>query len=210
MTKRLLVVDDEPNLLRAVGMCLRVAGYDVRTVMDGAEALVALAEAPPDLIITDVRMPNIDGHQLVRYIRESPRTRLIPIIFLTAKDTVEDRVAGFRAGVDYYLTKPFEPAELLAIVASILSRVERTHADIARMVGAAKSDDQPRVVDDDLTPAEERVAIAIARGLRNKEIATEFGVSTRTVETHVRRIMLKKQFSSRVEIARDILARGLV
>ena len=209
MPKRLLVVDDEPNLLRAVGMCLRVAGYDVRTVMDGAEALVALAEAPPDLIVTDVRMPNIDGHQLVRYIRESPRTRLIPIIFLTAKDTVEDRVAGFRAGVDYYLTKPFEPAELLAIVASILSRVERTHADIARMVGGAK-DDQPRQADSDLTPAEERVAIAIARGLRNKEIATELNVSTRTVETHVRRIMLKKQFSSRVEIARDVLARGLV
>jgi len=191
-------------------MSFRVAGYDVRTATDGAEALVALAEATPDLIVTDVRMPNIDGHQLVRYLRESPRTRLIPIVFLTAKDTVDDRVAGFHAGVDYYLTKPFEPAELLAIVASILSRVERTHADIARMVGAVKTDEAPRETDDDLTPAEERVALAVARGLRNKEIANELGVSTRTVETHIRRIMLKKQFSSRVEIARDVLARGLV
>ena len=208
--KRILVVDDEPNLLRAVAMTLRVAGHDVRTAADGAEALVRLAESTPDLIITDIRMPRVDGHTLVQQLRESPSTRLIPIVFLTAKDTTADRVAGFRAGADYYLTKPFEPEELIAVVGNILDRVERTHTEIARLVGVTKSDENEPIPDEDLTPAEEKVAIAVARGLRNKEIAAEFHVSTRTVETHIRRIMLKKQFSSRVEIARYVLERGLL
>jgi DNA-binding NarL/FixJ family response regulator len=210
MAKRILVVDDEPNLLRAVAMTLRVAGHDVRTAADGVEALVRLAESTPDLIITDIRMPRVDGHTLVQQLRESPSTRLIPIVFLTAKDTTADRVAGFRAGADYYLTKPFEPEELIAVVGNILDRVERTHTEIARLVGVGKPDESEPIPDEDLTPAEEKVAIAVARGLRNKEIAAEFHVSTRTVETHIRRIMLKKQFSSRVEIARYVLERGLL
>src|SRR5688572_18725492 len=127
MTKRLLVVDDEPKLLRAVAVDLKAEGYAVETARSGAEALISVAQNLPDLVISDIRMPGMDGYQLARKLRENQRTTLIPIIFLTAKDTTADRIEGFRSGVDAYVTKPFEPDELLVIVAGILRRVERTH-----------------------------------------------------------------------------------
>lgn len=205
MLKRLLIVDDEPNLLRAVAACLKAESYEVSTARSGREALVHLAESIPDLIVSDIRMPGIDGYQLVRQLRGSPRTALVPIIFLTAKDETADRIEGFRAGIDAYLTKPFEPEELIAVVNGILNRVERTHSQIARLVG---SDDQEAPItfqDEELTEAENRVALAVSRGLSNKEIAAELEISVRTVENHISHILDKKRFSNRVEIARYIL-----
>jgi len=209
VTKRLLVVDDEAKLLRAVAVDLRGEGYDVTTARSGAEALVSIAQSLPDLIISDIRMPGMDGHRLARKLRESARTALIPIIFLTAKDTTADRIEGFRTGVDAYITKPFEPDELLAVVAGILRRVERTHAEIARMVGKAEAEEpEPQFVDEELTEAEARIAGAVARGLSNKEIAQEFGISVRTVEHHVQHILAKKNFSNRVELALHVVKPG--
>jgi DNA-binding NarL/FixJ family response regulator len=144
---------------------------------------------------------------LVRNLRASARTKLIPIVFLTAKDETADRIAGFSTGVDAYLTKPFEPDELVAVVAGILKRVETTHAEIARIFGRAGASEQDLVRDEDLTDAEWRVAEAVARGLGNKEIAAEFNLSLRTIEGHISRILDKKNFSNRVEIARHVLER---
>ncbi|MEW6129505.1 MAG: response regulator transcription factor [Acidobacteriota bacterium] len=205
MAKRLLVVDDEPNLLRAVAACLRLEGYDVSTARSGRDALVSLTESLPDLIISDVRMPGMDGHTLVHRIRSSPRTALIPVIFLTAKDQKEDRVEGFRTGVDAYITKPFEPDELLAVILAIFNRVERTRAEFSRMLGAAEALPSPRHYLEDLTDAELKIAEAVARGFSNKEIAAELDISVRTVENHVSHILAKKGLSNRVEIARFIL-----
>jgi DNA-binding NarL/FixJ family response regulator len=208
MSKRLLVVDDEPNLLVAVGACLRGEGFDVVTARSGAEALVRVAETVPDLIVSDVRMPGMDGYQLARQLRSSPRTALTPVVFLTAKDETSDRVEGFRAGVDAYLTKPFEPDELVAVIRGILDRVQRTHAEIARLVGSQPDAAQKAAFyDEALTEAEERVAEAVARGLSNKEIAAEFGISVRTVENHISHVLAKKGFGNRVEIARYVLDR---
>ncbi len=209
MSKRLLVVDDEPNLLVAVAACLRGEGYEVTTARSGREALVRLAETMPDLIVSDIRMPGMDGYTLARHVRSSARTALVPIVFLTAKDETADRIEGFRNGVDAYLTKPFEPDELVAVIKSILSRVERTHAEIARLVGDANQTSEQAVIhDEDLTEAEERIAGAVARGLSNKEIAAECGISVRTVENHISHILSKKSFSNRVEIARHWIERG--
>jgi DNA-binding NarL/FixJ family response regulator len=209
MSKRLLVVDDEPNLLVAVAACLRGEGFDVVTARSGAEALVRVAETVPDLIVSDIRMPGMDGYQLARQLRSSSRTALTPVVFLTAKDETADRIEGFRTGVDAYLTKPFEPDELVAVIRSILERVQRTHAEIARLVSSAQVE-TARVApfrDEALTEAEERVAEAVARGLSNKEIAAEFGISVRTVENHISHILSKKGFGNRVEIARYVLDR---
>ena len=205
MSKRLLVVDDEPNLLRAVAACLRSEGYEVRTARSGKDALLSLAESVPDLVISDVRMPGMDGHALVNRIRSSPRTALIPVIFLTAKDQKEDRVEGFRTGVDAYITKPFEPDELLAVITSIFNRIARTRTEFSRLMDAAETAEPAHINYEDLTEAELRVAEAVARGLSNKEIAAELGISVRTVENHVSHILTKKGFSNRVEIARFML-----
>jgi DNA-binding NarL/FixJ family response regulator len=206
MSKRLLVVDDEPNLLRAVAACLKAEAYEVSTARSGREALLQLAEAVPDLVVSDIRMPGMDGYQLARQLRGSPRTALVPIVFLTAKDETADRIEGFRAGIDAYLTKPFEPEELIAVVDGILSRVERTHSQIARLVDSTIAEDEPVTFqDEDLTEAEDRVALAVSRGLSNKEIAAELEISVRTVENHISHILDKKGFSNRVEIARHVL-----
>ncbi|HKP12422.1 MAG TPA: response regulator transcription factor [Blastocatellia bacterium] len=205
MSRRLLIIDDEPNLLRAVAACLRSEGFEVRTARSGRDALVSLAESLPDLIISDVRMPGMDGHELVQRIRSSPRTALIPVIFLTAKDQKEDRIKGFRTGVDAYVTKPFEPDELLAVISAIFNRVERTRTEFSRLLGTAEPTRPAHPSVDDLTETEMRVAEAVARGLSNKEIAAEFGVSVRTVENHVSHILAKKGLSNRVEIARLVL-----
>ena len=125
MLKRLLVVDDEPNLLRAVEAVLRGEGFEITTARSGREALVAVAGSLPDLIVSDVRMPGMDGFQLARKLRASTHSALVPIVFLTAKDETEDRIEGFESGVDVYLTKPFEPDELVAVIKSVLARVER-------------------------------------------------------------------------------------
>jgi DNA-binding NarL/FixJ family response regulator len=206
LSKYLLIVDDEPNLLRAVAACLRGEGYEVDTARSGEEALVQIAQRLPDLIVSDIRMPRMDGYALARQLRNNPRTHLIPIVFLTAKDESSDRIAGIRSGVDAYLTKPFEPDELVAVIGNILTRVERTHAEIARLIGS-NIREQIAFTDEELTEAEQRIASAVASGLSNKEIAAELGVSVRTVENHISHILAKKHFDNRVEIARYVLAR---
>ncbi len=203
MSKRLLIVDDEPNLLRALEAYLGAERFEVTIARSGAEALVKLAQALPDLIISDIRMPGMSGYELARQLRDSSRTALVPIVFLTAKGESEDRIEGFRAGVDAYLTKPFVPDELLAVVNNILSRVERTHSQIAKMVGRSEKED-PRFHDEGLTEAENRIATSVARGLSNKEIAAEMQISVRTVENHISHILDKKRFNNRVEIARYV------
>lgn len=206
MVRRLLIVDDEPNLLIAVAAVLRDDGFDVKTARSGREALVMIARASPDLIVSDVRMPGMDGYELARRLRSTANFALIPIVFLSAKDETEDRIEGFRSGVDVYLTKPFEPDELVAVIRAILQRIERTHSTIARLVGSDLPGETVFVRDEGLTDAEWRIAEAVARGLSNKEIAAELNLSVRTIENHVGNILAKKQFGNRVEIARLVLS----
>jgi DNA-binding NarL/FixJ family response regulator len=187
---------------------LRAEGYEVDGVRSGSEALVRVAQSLPDLIVSDIRMPRMDGYALARQLRSSRRTDLIPIIFLSAKDETADRIAGFRSGVDAYLTKPFEPDELLAVIGNILKRVERTHGEIARLVGTSDTNKDVAFGDEELTEAEERIASAVARGLSNKEIGIELDISVRTVENHISHILAKKKLDNRVGIARYVLAGG--
>jgi DNA-binding NarL/FixJ family response regulator len=207
MPKRLLMVDDDPALLDAVAACLRAEGYQVATARSGQEALIALAQTVPDLVISDIRMPRMDGYALARRIRSAPRTALLPITFLTAKDQKADRIEGFRAGVDAYIVKPFEPDELLTVISSILNRVDRTHAEIAKLTSTTLHEENGLHPDDELTGAEWRIAEAVANGLSNKEIAAELNISARTVEKHISNILSKKGFGNRVEIARHVLGR---
>ena len=204
VTRQLLVVDDDPSLLLAVSETLRAEGYEVVTARRGSEAMVRVAESLPDLIISDIRMPGMDGYALARNLRSAPRTRLVPIVFLTAKDDLADRITGFRTGVDAYITKPFESEELIAIVKNILERVHRTHSDLARLFGEHDQSEHDLVRDEDLTDAEWRVAEAVARGLSNKEIARELNLSLRTIEGHISRILDKKGLSNRVELALNV------
>ncbi len=120
--KRVLVVDDDPGLLSAVATCLRIGGYGVTTARDGQEALSRVAEAMPDLVISDVRMPRLDGYALARRLRDSPQTALIPIILLTAYSGSAEGDESSCPSVEGYLLKPFEPDQLLTAVANTLGQ----------------------------------------------------------------------------------------
>jgi two-component system, OmpR family, response regulator MprA len=117
---RILVVDDEPAVREAVGRALRLDGHDVLSAADGGEALDTLDVRPPDAVVLDVLMPRVDGLELCRRMRT--RGDRTPVLMLTARDAVSDRVAGLDAGADDYLVKPFALEELLARVRALLRR----------------------------------------------------------------------------------------
>lgn len=124
-TGRILVVEDEPAILGFVRRGLIFEGYEVTTAADGREALDALRDAPPDLVVLDVMLPGVDGLEITRRLRaaEADEGRSpLPVLMLTARDAVPDRVSGLRAGADDYLVKPFAFDELLARVEALLRR----------------------------------------------------------------------------------------
>jgi two-component system response regulator MprA len=125
---RILVVEDEPGIAGFVRRGLHFEGYEVDVVADGTGALRALRDNPPDLLVLDVMVPGIDGFEIarrLRYAEAAEQTSSLPILMLTARDAVADRVAGLRAGADDYLVKPFDFEELLARVEALLRRSAR-------------------------------------------------------------------------------------
>lgn len=119
MSQKILVVDDEPHIVRLVQVNLEKAGYDVTTASNGREALEAVAEVQPDLVVLDVMMPEMDGLEALKRLKENAATSEIPVILLTAKAQDADVFEGWKSGADLYLTKPFNPGELLLFVQRI-------------------------------------------------------------------------------------------
>jgi DNA-binding response OmpR family regulator len=122
MAEKILVVDDDPNALRLIGYALQRQGYEVIVAQNGQEALAKTQSEKPSLIILDIMMPTMDGYEVLRQLRASSSTSRLPVILFTAKSQVGDKIAGFEAGADDYLTKPVTPAELIARVKALLLR----------------------------------------------------------------------------------------
>ena len=119
---RVLVVDDEPNISALLSATLRLIEFDVRVAHGGREALTAAAEFEPDLVVLDVMMPDLDGFQVAQRLRTVAHSRGVPVLFLTARDTVEDRISGLTVGADDYVTKPFSLEEVVLRIRAILRR----------------------------------------------------------------------------------------
>lgn len=123
MTANLLVVEDDPTLRELLAASLRFAGFAVSTTASGAEALRIAARRTPDLVVLDVMLPDFDGFEVLRRLRDGAAPgRDVPVLFLTARDAGEDKVAGLTAGGDDYVTKPFRLEELIARIKAILRR----------------------------------------------------------------------------------------
>ncbi|HIK54248.1 MAG TPA: response regulator transcription factor [Synechococcales cyanobacterium M55_K2018_004] len=198
--KRLLLIDDDPNLILLVKDYLEFRGYEVITAENGQEALEVLQQETPDMIICDVMMPQMDGYSLVEHVRKDPRTSWIPVLFLSAKGQSQDRVKGLNTGADVYMVKPFEPEELVAQVESSLKQASRL---IQRQEKTGDSASKIQVpFDVELTPTELRVVQFVARGMANREIAEELNVSQRTIESHVSNMLGKTGLHNRTELAR--------
>jgi two-component system alkaline phosphatase synthesis response regulator PhoP len=126
MAKRILAVDDEKHILRLVQINLEKAGYDVVTASNGREAVDAVRAEHPDLIVMDVMMPEMDGFEALQILKSDEATSSIPVVMLTAKAQDADVFQGWQSGADLYLTKPFNPMELLTFVRRILDAQSET------------------------------------------------------------------------------------
>ncbi|MCL6435683.1 MAG: response regulator transcription factor [Leptolyngbyaceae cyanobacterium HOT.MB2.61] len=219
--KRILVVDDDTTLRMALTRYLEKRGYLVQDVGSGIEALKIFEEDPPDLVVSDVMMPEMDGFEFCRRLRATRSGQLVPFIFLSSKGEVEDRVQGHSIGADDYLIKPFEPRELLAKIEAQLERSRRIHTEIIRLLqkvevnGSASTETAPLHAHSNstpaplpLTPAEEKVFWEVIQGYTNKQIGDRLFVSPRTVQTHLSNILSKLQLENRSQLVRFAFERG--
>ena len=224
----LLLVDDEPGLRQAVQAYLEDEGFTVHVASNAKDGWDLLQRITPDLVISDIMMPQVDGYQFLKQLREDPRFQTLPVIFLTARGMTSDRIQGYNAGCDDYLSKPFDPDELVAIVSNLIKRraalsqatsgeesdideIKRQIAAIREMlVGRGSAIVQtPAPIKLDFTPREQSVLELVAEGLMNKEIARRLNTSVRNVEKYVSRLFSKTGTNSRTELVRYALEHGL-
>ena len=181
---RILAVDDEQMLTDLLAMALRMEGWEVRTASSGLEALQVAREFEPDALVLDIMMPDLDGMSVLRRLRESGN--LVPVLFLTAKDAVGDRIAGLTAGGDDYVTKPFSLEEVIARLRAIIRRT-----------GSATSDDGQSILRvGDLTLNEDSHEVE-RDGTEIELTATEFEL-LRYLMRNERRVLSKAQILDRV------------
>lgn len=146
--RKILVVDDEANIIDLARLYLEREGFDVHSAMDGEQALEQIENLKPDLVVLDIMLPKLDGFEVCRRTRSNSD---VPIIMLTARDEDVDKIVGLEIGADDYMTKPFNPRELVARIKAILRRAE----------SAPRSHDKPiRVGDVEIDPARREVTVA--------------------------------------------------
>ncbi|HEY9662119.1 MAG TPA: response regulator transcription factor [Allocoleopsis sp.] len=228
MAGQLLLVDDEPGLREAVKAYLEEEGFTVHVASNAREGWDLLQQFSPDLVISDIMMPQVDGYQFLQQMRDDPRFQALPVVFLTARGMTADRIQGYSAGCDAYISKPFDPDELVAIVSNILARRAVATkasgdgetpdiADMARQIAEIKAmlsqrntiSQTPAPIKIDFTPREQSVLELVAEGLMNKEIARRLETSVRNVEKYVSRLFSKTGTNSRTELVRYALEHGL-
>lgn len=173
-----------------------------------------LEKHQPDLVITDIMMPQVDGYRFLQKLRALPRFRQTPVIFLTAKGQTADRIQGYRHGCDAYMAKPGDPEELVAIIHNLLERSRQIQSEIVGLLAELQQRPAPlprqSSVELDLTPREQQILQLVCEGLMNKEIAARLERSTRNVEKYVSRLLVKTGTSSRTELVRYAIEQGLV
>ncbi|CAM9347441.1 unnamed protein product [Heterosigma akashiwo] len=223
-----LLVDDDESILKSVSRYLAGRGVVVTTAASAKEAWVHLQTAPrlPDVLITDINMPGVDGYQLVQKLRSRIEYAALPIVFLSARGMTPDRIQGFRSGGQAYITKPFDPEELISLIDSLaatkrrmedpkgivsmrdeLAKVRQALVESTSLRSAPKNDGIPPP---SLTKREQSVLDRLAEGMTNKEIAQDLDLSLRYVEKVVERMFEKTQTSNRTKLVRYAVENGMV
>ena len=234
--KKILVVDDDLILRKVLQSSLEQKGYQVISVSSAKEALKKFNQDVPDIIVSDVSMPEMNGFEFCRQLRSQPSGKLIPFIFLSAKDELDYRIQGHSIGADNYLVKPFEMKELLANIEALIERSRRVHAEIVHLIEQLVSAQSANILNNvkgnfelqdstrektsknendsrtpeplPLTPAEERVFWETIQGFTNKQISERLFISPRTVQTHLSNILNKLNLSNRTQLVRFAYEQG--
>ncbi len=218
MPLSILVVEDDEGTRLSLQDYLELEGYSVMTAADGWLALQQVETFQPQLIITDISMPRVDGYAFLKSLRQQPAWRLIPVVLLTALAETQDRVKGYQTGCDVYLEKPFELDELGAVVRNLLERSQLVQSALVQYStsvrnGEAPSPPQevmPLEEDLSLTAREKDVLDLLSGGLSNGQIAERLYLSPRTVEKYVSSLLRKSNTSNRAELVRFAMDHHLV
>jgi two-component system phosphate regulon response regulator PhoB len=205
--RRILVADDDADLLQMITLRLRAAGFEVLQACDGAEALRTIRAEAPRLTVLDVMMPEMTGLEVCRAIKGSPHTATIGVVLLSARAEETDRIVGLEMGADDYLPKPFSPRELILRIEGILTRQQSRAVPTTAALqigGIALNEEEHRIHSDgrevDLTASEFKLlrALMTNRGrvltrssLLDTVWGTERAIEARTVDTHLRRLREK-------------------
>ncbi|HET8577852.1 MAG TPA: response regulator [Methylomirabilota bacterium] len=207
MASRVLIVEDEPDIRDLLAFHLEREGFQVSKLRSGADALRQIKASPPDLVLLDIMLPELDGLEVCRRLRREPATAAVPVVMLTAKGDEIDRVLGLELGADDYIVKPFSPKEVVARVRAVLRRA-RPASGAARIVTGRLSIDPDRHVvavgetPIQLTPKEFDLLHALAEA-EGRVLSREFlldrvwgyaaasEIESRTVDVHVRRLRVK-------------------
>lgn len=226
MPLTILVVDDDLGTRLSISDYLELSGYSVITADDGQEALAIVEESHPDLMVTDIVMPRMNGYELVRRVRQQSGFRLLPVILLTARTNTQERILGYQSGCDLYLPKPFELEELAAAIRNLLERAQIiqsqygfSHQENWATPAPTKSLDvhHSQLTDiaksqifSELTSREQEVLELLTHGLSNAEMGQQLHLSPRTVEKYVSSLLRKTDTSNRAELVRYAIKHGLV
>jgi DNA-binding NarL/FixJ family response regulator len=211
MPLTLLIVEDDPAIALALNAYFETEGYGVVSATTGEDALDLLPQYHPHLLIADITLPHMDGYDLVRKLRKLPAYRLLPVILLTARGQVADRVRGYQFGCDVYLSKPFDLVELSAVVRNLLDRHQIVQSELqvqAKSEPERERKSAPEGVT--LTGREQEVLTLLCRGLSNRHIGQSLMLSPRTVEKYVSRLFQRTQTTNRADLVRYAVERQLV
>ena len=190
----ILVVDDTPANLELLSEMLKAEGYKVRPVTDGKLALKAAKSLPPDLILLDILMPDMNGYEVCRRLKDDDALKDIPVIFLSALTELEDKVRGLRGGANDYITKPFHLEEVLARIEIHLG-ARRQHKELMAQNDLLKERGRPHMMEDSLmkvlSEREREILHWVREGKRNAEIAQILNISAHTVRHHLENVFGK-------------------
>jgi DNA-binding NarL/FixJ family response regulator len=211
MPLTLLIVEDDPAISLALNAYFETEGYGVISTTTGEDALELLHQYHPHLLIADVTLPQMDGYDLVRKLRKLPAYRLLPVILLTARGQVADRVRGYQYGCDVYLSKPFDLGELSAVVRNLLDRQQMVQSELqVRVQGEPMRERKSVAGGVSLTGREQEVLTLLCRGLSNRHIGQSLMLSPRTVEKYVSRLFQRTETTNRTDLVRYAVERQLV
>jgi DNA-binding NarL/FixJ family response regulator len=211
MPLTLLIVEDDPAISLALVDYFESERYTVLASSTGEVALEMLDRYHPHLVIADITLPKMDGYELVRKMRMLPAHRLLPIILLTARGHIEDRVRGYQLGCDVYISKPFDLLELSAVVRNLLDRSQMQQSEL--QVRAQPPESIPRQGGTDeivLTEREAQVLDLLCHGLSNRHMGLKLSLSPRTVEKYVSRLLQRTDTSNRADLVRYAMEHELV
>jgi DNA-binding NarL/FixJ family response regulator len=226
MPLTILIADDDLGTSLSISDYLDLSGYRVITTDNGIDALSMLEKHHPDLLVTDIMMPRMNGYELVRRIRQLSEFRLLPVILLTARTKTQERILGYQSGCDLYLPKPFELEELAAAIRNLLERSQIIQSecrfiyqDNSRNLTYTKAENghisvstqvQISQVLTPLTVREKEVLDLLTHGFSNVEIGNHLHLSPRTVEKYVSSLLRKTETSNRAELVRFAIKHDLV